>query len=360
MAVLKGMKATKAKAVKGGKFTKQAAKKMAGKAGGTFEIFTGKAGKIWFRLKASNKEIILHSQGYKAVDGCKNGIESVKTHCLEEANFEKLESKKGQPYFTLKARNHEVIGTSQMYKSTASRDAGIKSVARWASQASVEDLTAADQEAKENEENEKEAEETGKKARKVMLKRPAAAVDEEAPVKKRPAAAAATAAGDEKDKALARKAELKAMLVADLKELVLKMGLEKGSKEAMIETVLEKEAKEREVERAAAVKRKQVLADKKKELEGMNLQSLKDLCEEKGLKSGGSKGDKIDRILGDVVAKGEVDIILANMSRAARREELSSMTKDELQKLCQKSKIDPIVKEVMVERILVHEAGVTF
>jgi len=110
----------------------------------------------------------------------------------------------------------------------------------------------------------------------------------------------------------------------------------------------------------AAAKRKQVLADKTKELEGMNLQSLKDLCEEKGLKSGGSKGDKIDRILGDVVAKGEVDIILANMSRAARREELSSMTKDELQKLCQKSKIDPIVKEVMVERILVHEAGVTF
>eukprot|EP00931_Biecheleriopsis_adriatica_P052052 TRINITY_DN3024_c0_g1_i1.p2 TRINITY_DN3024_c0_g1~~TRINITY_DN3024_c0_g1_i1.p2 ORF type:complete len:224 (-),score=92.16 TRINITY_DN3024_c0_g1_i1:194-865(-) len=202
---------------------------------------------------------------------------------------------------------------------------------------------------------------TKQAAKKVaMLKRPAAAVDEEAPVKKRPAAAAATAAGDEKDKALARKAELKAMLVADLKELVLKMGLEKGSKEAMIETVLEKEAKEREAERAAAAKRKQVLAGKKKELEGMNLQSLKDLCEEKGLKSGGSKGDKIDRILGDVVAKGEVDIILANMSRAARREELSSMTKDELQKMCQKSKIDPIVKEVMVERILVHEAGVTF
>lgn len=248
----------------------------------------------------------------------------------------------------MKARNHEIIGTSQMYKSPASRDAGIKSVARWATQANTVDLTEA-----------KEEQEGGGKARKVVLKRPAAAADEdeteEPPAKKRPAAAKA----DEKDAAAARKAELKAMLVADLKELVLKKGLEKGSKEAMIEAVLKKEAKEREAERAAAAKRKQVLADKKKDLEAMTLQSLKELCEEKGLKSGGSKGDKIERLLADVVEKGEVDSILASMSRAARKEELSSMTKEDLQKLCQKSKIDPIVKEVMVERILVHEAGVS-
>ncbi|MCL1896069.1 MAG: YegP family protein [Clostridiales bacterium] len=42
-----------------------------------FEIYTDKAGEFRFRLKASNGEIILASEGYKAKASCKNGIESV-------------------------------------------------------------------------------------------------------------------------------------------------------------------------------------------------------------------------------------------------------------------------------------------
>jgi len=43
-----------------------------------FEIYTDKAGEYRFRLKATNGQIIAVSEGYKALAGCKNGIESVK------------------------------------------------------------------------------------------------------------------------------------------------------------------------------------------------------------------------------------------------------------------------------------------
>lgn len=49
-----------------------------------FEIYTDKAGEFRFRLKARNGEIIAVSEGYKAMAGCKNGIESVKKNADSE------------------------------------------------------------------------------------------------------------------------------------------------------------------------------------------------------------------------------------------------------------------------------------
>ena len=43
-----------------------------------FEVYTDNAGEFRFRLKARNGEIIATSEGYKAKAGCLNGIESVK------------------------------------------------------------------------------------------------------------------------------------------------------------------------------------------------------------------------------------------------------------------------------------------
>ena len=45
-----------------------------------FEIFFDKKKEYRFRLKSSNGEIILASEGYKSKDSCKNGIKSVKTN----------------------------------------------------------------------------------------------------------------------------------------------------------------------------------------------------------------------------------------------------------------------------------------
>ena len=53
-----------------------------------FEIYTDKAGEFRFRLKAANGEIILASEGYSSMSGCKNGIESVRKNADSEAVVE--------------------------------------------------------------------------------------------------------------------------------------------------------------------------------------------------------------------------------------------------------------------------------
>ena len=48
-----------------------------------FEIYTDKKGEFRFRLKATNGQIIATSEGYKAMAGCKNGIDSVRKNAAE-------------------------------------------------------------------------------------------------------------------------------------------------------------------------------------------------------------------------------------------------------------------------------------
>ena len=49
-----------------------------------FEVYTDKKGEFRFRLKATNGQIIAVSEGYKAISGCMNGIESVKRNAASE------------------------------------------------------------------------------------------------------------------------------------------------------------------------------------------------------------------------------------------------------------------------------------
>ena len=48
-----------------------------------FEVYTDKAGEFRFRLKATNGQIIAVSEGYKALPGCLNGVESVKKNAAD-------------------------------------------------------------------------------------------------------------------------------------------------------------------------------------------------------------------------------------------------------------------------------------
>lgn len=109
---------------------------------GKFELYKDKAGEFRFRLKASNGQIILASEGYKAKSGAENGIASVKKNAADPVRFEKKKSSNGKDYFVLKAGNHEVIGTSEMYESEAACDNGIKSVMNNAPDAAIDDQTA--------------------------------------------------------------------------------------------------------------------------------------------------------------------------------------------------------------------------
>lgn len=107
---------------------------------GKFEIYTDKAGEFRFRLKASNGQAILASEGYKAKAGCTNGIESVKKNALNDANYERKETSSGKHRFNLKSTNSQVIGTSESYETTAARDNGIESVKNNAPDATVTEV----------------------------------------------------------------------------------------------------------------------------------------------------------------------------------------------------------------------------
>ena len=106
---------------------------------GKFLINKRKNGEFQFHLKAGNGQTILSSEGYAAKQSCENGIESVRKNSQDANKFESKTSSSGKPYFNLKATNGQIIGTSEMYESTAARDNGIESVMKNAPDASVAD-----------------------------------------------------------------------------------------------------------------------------------------------------------------------------------------------------------------------------
>jgi len=191
-------------------------------------------------------------------------------------------------------------------------------------------------------------EEVEKKVSKKTMKRPAAASAAETPAKKGKKESPKAA----EEKIAERNKELKAMSVADLKDFVKSKGLETGLKTDMIEAVLAMEAKAREEVRAHEIKVKEVATTIKKDFETKSSPDLKEICDSKGLKKGGSKNELVERLVQKAKEDGEVDKVLANMARDARRQELLDMGKDTLSKMCSKASVDPLVKEIMVERLL--------
>lgn len=106
-----------------------------------FEVYKDRGGEFRFRLKASNGQNILASEGYKTKSSCLNGIESVRNNSQDDSKYERLESQSGSPYFNLKASNGQVIGTSEMYSSFSAMENGIASVKKNASGAAIDDLS---------------------------------------------------------------------------------------------------------------------------------------------------------------------------------------------------------------------------
>lgn len=106
-----------------------------------FEIKKAKNDEYYFHLKAGNGEIILSSEMYAAKTSAVNGIESVKKNAPDDNRYEKKDTKNGQYMFNLKAANHQVIGTSESYTTTAARDNGIASVKKNAPDATLDDQT---------------------------------------------------------------------------------------------------------------------------------------------------------------------------------------------------------------------------
>ncbi|MBQ9988751.1 MAG: YegP family protein [Clostridia bacterium] len=104
-----------------------------------------------FDLKATNGQVIATSEIYTTKAACLNGINSVKTNCVGEVEdhtvepivtvkhpkFEMYTDKAGEYRFRLKARNGEIIATSEGYKAKTSCENGIESVKKNAPDAEI-------------------------------------------------------------------------------------------------------------------------------------------------------------------------------------------------------------------------------
>jgi len=93
---------------------------------GYFDLSKSSDGQFRFVLKAGNHETILTSELYKTRAAAENGIESVQKNCGDAARYEKKVAANGKHHFNLKAANHQIIGSSQMYATESGCDNGIE------------------------------------------------------------------------------------------------------------------------------------------------------------------------------------------------------------------------------------------
>ena len=108
---------------------------------------------VKFDLKAGNGEVIATSEVYTTESACKNGVQSVINNApianLEDQTVEGFETQKnpkfevyldkaGEFRFRLKARNGEIIATSEGYKAKAGCLNGIESVRKNAPDATID------------------------------------------------------------------------------------------------------------------------------------------------------------------------------------------------------------------------------
>jgi len=108
---------------------------------GWFELSKSKDGQYHFVLKAGNAETILSSELYRGRSSARKGIKSVQANCAKDERYARKASSNGKPFFNLKAGNHQVIGTSEMYNSESSRENGIASVKANGGTTTIKDLT---------------------------------------------------------------------------------------------------------------------------------------------------------------------------------------------------------------------------
>lgn len=82
----------------------------------------------YFVLKAINDETILSSGIYASKTAALHGIAFIQANCHLDEHYEHRVSARGSHYFVLKGNDGEIVGTSQLYTSTFSREIGLSMV----------------------------------------------------------------------------------------------------------------------------------------------------------------------------------------------------------------------------------------
>ncbi len=93
-----------------------------------YDVNRNSKGQVDFTLKGDKGETLLRSEQYEAKASAMNGIASVRNNCGNDARYEAKQSSDGRFFFNLKAGNHQVIGTSPLFKTAAERDACLAAV----------------------------------------------------------------------------------------------------------------------------------------------------------------------------------------------------------------------------------------
>jgi hypothetical protein len=162
--------------------------------------------------------------------------------------------------------------------------------------------------------------------------------------------------GVQEDAVAKRKADLNSKSLQDLKDLLSRNGLATGSKDQMVKTMLAHEEKCREDLKAFEVQVGEVVAQKKEKLVTKSAADLKEMCVAKGLPVGGGKEERIERLAEELSKDRELDKIASMNIRMKRKEELMAMDKASVLKLCEQTGVDPLVKNIMVERIMTQDS----
>lgn len=104
-----------------------------------FVINKNANGEFQFNFIDKNGLAILTSYPYTRKFMCEKGIESVRRNSQVCKRFYSKTTLNSEPYFNLKAFNGKIIGKSQVFEDSVSRDNGIESLKRKAPVAPVED-----------------------------------------------------------------------------------------------------------------------------------------------------------------------------------------------------------------------------
>jgi len=164
----------------------------------------------------------------------------------------------------------------------------------------------------------------------------------------------------EEEETEARKDELKALGVKDLKQLLTENGLQasSGKLSDMVNAQLTYEKRIKDEYRAYEAKVREMTEQKKDEYEGLPLAELKKLLEAKGLKAGKGKAEGAVRLAEEAQKDGSISKKISQLTRQERKAQLLAMEKSVVLDLCTELEIDPILKDVLVQRILSYESDV--
>ncbi len=93
-----------------------------------YTIYKSPNNKYFFTLKAKNRQIILTSVMYETKRICSKQIQETVLSSLSDKNYQKERSHNGKYFFRLKSRTNEVIGFSEIFFSETGCETGIISV----------------------------------------------------------------------------------------------------------------------------------------------------------------------------------------------------------------------------------------